>query len=44
MIRAIVTDVEGTTTSLAFVKDMLFPYARARVAEFVRYKVGHDTG
>ncbi len=36
MIKAIVTDVEGTTTSLAFVKDVLFPYARARMADFVR--------
>lgn len=36
MIRGIVTDIEGTTTSLSFVKDVLFPYARARVAEFVR--------
>jgi enolase-phosphatase E1 len=36
MIKAIVTDVEGTTTSLSFVKDVLFPYARARLPEFVR--------
>jgi enolase-phosphatase E1 len=36
VIRAIVTDIEGTTSSLAFVKDVLFPYARARLAEFVR--------
>lgn len=36
MIRAIVTDIEGTTTSLSFVKDELFPYARARIADFVR--------
>lgn len=36
MIEAIVTDIEGTTTSLAFVKDVLFPYARAGMAEFVR--------
>lgn len=36
MIKAIVTDIEGTTTSLSFVKDVLFPYARARMAEFVR--------
>lgn len=35
MIKAIVTDVEGTTTSLSFVKDVLFPYARAHMAEFV---------
>lgn len=36
MIKAIVTDIEGTTTSLSFVKDVLFPYARARMADFVR--------
>ncbi|MFP5344569.1 MAG: acireductone synthase [Gammaproteobacteria bacterium] len=36
MIKAIVTDIEGTTSSLSFVKDVLFPYARARMAEFVR--------
>lgn len=27
MTQAIVTDIEGTTSSLAFVKDVLFPYA-----------------
>jgi enolase-phosphatase E1 len=32
---AIVTDVEGTTSSIAFVKEKLFPYARAHLAEFV---------
>lgn len=36
MIRAILTDIEGTTSSLSFVKDVLFPYSRARMAEFVR--------
>lgn len=36
MIKAILTDIEGTTTSLSFVKDVLFPYSRARMAEFVR--------
>jgi enolase-phosphatase E1 len=35
MIRAIVTDIEGTTSSLSFVKDVLFPYARARLPAFV---------
>lgn len=35
MIRAIVTDIEGTTSSLSFVKDVLFPYARARLPGFV---------
>lgn len=36
MIKAVVTDIEGTTSSLSFVKDVLFPYARERMAEFVR--------
>jgi len=36
MTRAILTDIEGTTSSLSFVKDVLFPYARERMAEFVR--------
>jgi enolase-phosphatase E1 len=35
-IRAIVTDIEGTTSSLAFVKDVLFPYARRALPDFVR--------
>jgi enolase-phosphatase E1 len=35
MIKAILTDIEGTTSSLAFVKDVLFPYARAHMAEFI---------
>jgi enolase-phosphatase E1 len=36
MIKAIVTDIEGTTTSIAFVKEVLFPFARANLAAFVR--------
>lgn len=36
MVKAIVTDIEGTTTALSFVKDVLFPYARAKLPEFVR--------
>lgn len=35
MIKAIVTDIEGTTSSLSFVKDVLFPYARKYIAEFI---------
>ena len=35
MIKAIVTDIEGTTSSLSFVKDVLFPYAREHLAAFV---------
>ncbi|MGZ8161588.1 MAG: acireductone synthase [Methylobacter sp.] len=38
-VKAIVTDIEGTTTSLSFVKETLFPYARAHLAEFVRSHV-----
>ncbi|MEQ1739696.1 MAG: acireductone synthase [Methyloglobulus sp.] len=36
MIKAIVTDIEGTTSSLSFVKDVLFPYARAKLPDYVR--------
>jgi enolase-phosphatase E1 len=32
---AIVTDIEGTTTPIAFVRDVLFPYARERLPEFL---------
>lgn len=35
MIKAIVTDIEGTTSSISFVHDILFPYARAHIADFV---------
>ena len=31
----ILTDIEGTTSSIAFVRDVLFPYARARMPAFV---------
>jgi len=36
MVRAIVTDIEGTTTSLSFVKDVLFPYSTRHLPAFVR--------
>lgn len=36
MIKAIVTDIEGTTSSISFVKDVLFPYAREHLPAFVR--------
>jgi enolase-phosphatase E1 len=35
-IEAIVTDIEGTTSSIAFVHDVLFPYASKMLPEFVR--------
>ncbi|WP_457097705.1 acireductone synthase [Lysobacter sp. P5_B9] len=34
-IRAILTDIEGTTSSISFVKDVLFPYARRALPAFV---------
>ena len=30
------TDIEGTTSSISFVKDVLFPYARERLPRYVR--------
>lgn len=38
--RAILLDVEGTTTPLRFVHDVLFPYSRARMADFLRAHAG----
>ena len=39
-ISAIVTDIEGTTTPIAFVRDTLFPYARERLRGYLR---SHET-
>lgn len=41
MKRTILTDIEGTTSSISFVKDVLFPYARGALPEFVRLH-GHE--
>lgn len=35
MPRVILTDIEGTTSSISFVKDVLFPYARAHLPAWV---------
>ncbi len=35
-IRAVVTDIEGTTTAVSFVYDVLFPYAREHIPAYVR--------
>lgn len=35
-INTIVTDIEGTTSSIAFVKDVLFPYAARHLPDYVR--------
>lgn len=34
-VRAIVTDIEGTTSSISFVHDVLFPYARQHLPAFI---------
>jgi enolase-phosphatase E1 len=40
-VRAILLDIEGTTTPVEFVYEVLFPYARNAVREFVRQNY-HD--
>jgi len=39
--KAIITDIEGTTSSISFVKEVLFPYARRALPGFVRDH-GHE--
>ncbi len=41
-IRAILLDIEGTTTPIAFVYDVLFPYARAHLREYLRDRPDPD--
>lgn len=36
MIQAILTDIEGTTSSIDFVHQTLFPYAKQRMRQFLR--------
>ena len=35
-VRAILLDIEGTTTPIEFVQQVLFPYARARVRDYLQ--------
>jgi enolase-phosphatase E1 len=35
MIEAVVTDIEGTTTTVSFVFEVLFPYARDHMGDFI---------
>ncbi len=34
--HVVLTDIEGTTTPISFVKETLFPFARGRIADYVR--------
>jgi enolase-phosphatase E1 len=36
MLKAIVTDIEGTTSSISFVHEVLFPYAKTHLRDFLR--------
>jgi len=42
-IKAIVTDIEGTTTKISFVHDVLFPYASKEMAGFVKANAGSES-
>lgn len=39
-VAGVVLDIEGTTTPVSFVYDVLFPYARERIAQYVASNVG----
>lgn len=43
MIRVILTDIEGTTSSISFVHEVLFPYSAEHMAEFVREGAADST-
>lgn len=43
-VRAVVTDIEGTTTAVSFVYDVLFPYAREHIPSYVRANAGDLAG
>ncbi|MGH8541008.1 MAG: acireductone synthase, partial [Stenotrophobium sp.] len=42
MIKAILTDIEGTTSSIDFVHQTLFPYAKAHLRAFLRKHAGDE--
>lgn len=39
-VRGILLDIEGTTTPIAFVHDVLFSYARAHASDFLKNNIG----
>lgn len=41
-IRALLLDIEGTTTPIAFVYDVLFPFARAHVKDYLSRHLASD--
>lgn len=43
-VKLVITDIEGTTTPISFVRDTLFPYARPRLASWLREHASTPTG
>ena len=41
-IKYILTDIEGTTTSVSFVYDILFPYFKAHIKEINNFSQLHE--
>ena len=41
--KYILMDIEGTTTSISFVHDVLFPYSKSRMASFINTHRGKDS-
>ncbi|WP_430460154.1 acireductone synthase [Thalassolituus sp. LLYu03] len=41
-VKLILTDIEGTTSSISFVKDVLFPYAATHLPDFIRTHLHDD--
>lgn len=41
-VKLILTDIEGTTSSISFVKDVLFPYAAQHLPAFIRNRLQQD--
>jgi enolase-phosphatase E1 len=41
-VRVVLLDIEGTTTAVSFVYEVLFPFARARLREFLAGPAGAD--
>ena len=41
-LRYILTDIEGTTTNIAFVQEVLFPYSYQKLPDFVRIHVHEE--
>ncbi|TNC92603.1 MAG: acireductone synthase, partial [Thalassolituus sp.] len=41
-VKLILTDIEGTTSSISFVKDVLFPYAAEHLPDYVREHLDDD--